>query len=148
MMKKLLILMLLLFASFEQSIAQINELSLSSQGLDQEDVFNVTAQILVLIFLIIFILSLIRLFFENKIKNKILDKGISEAQISAILNASSGSGKYVNVKWFSLVFGIGLGLTLVNYTMPLGIHSLAIMAFCVAFSFLGFHFFLQKKAGK
>jgi len=40
--------------------------------------------------------------------------------------------------------GIGLGLTIINYTLPLGIHSFAIIAFSIAASFLGYFLFLKQ----
>lgn len=147
-MKNTLITLLIVFSSFGQVIAQSNESFLYPQRLDQEDVFNVSAQIIVLIIVVVFILTLLKLSFENKIKNKIVDKGISESQIFSILQANTGDGNYVNIKWFALMAGIGVGLTIIHYTMPLGIHSLAIMAFSIASSFLGYHYFLQKKTGK
>jgi hypothetical protein len=42
---------------------------------------------------------------------------------------------------------LGAGLMIVNYTQPLGIHSLAIMAFSISLSFLGYYFFIRQ-AGK
>ena len=47
-------------------------------------------------------------------------------------------------KWFAMLAGTGVGLTLVNYTMPLGVHSIAIMSFSIAASFLGYYLFIRK----
>jgi hypothetical protein len=43
-----------------------------------------------------------------------------------------------------MLAGTGVGLTLVNYTMPLGVHSIAIMSFSIAASFLGYYLFIRK----
>jgi hypothetical protein len=38
----------------------------------------------------------------------------------------------------------GVGLIIVYYTMPLDIHSWAIMAISISFGFLGYYFFLRE----
>jgi hypothetical protein len=82
--------------------------------------------------------------FEHRLKNKIVDKGISENIAHSILETkATEDNKYANVKWFAILAGIGLGLTGVNYTQPLGFHSLAIMAFSISLSFLGYYFFIR-----
>lgn len=143
-----LTLFLITFSGIGELLAQNSRAVPYAARLDSEDVFNVSATIIVLIVVLAFIITVVRQVFENKIKNKIIDKGISESQISAIFQANSGDAKYVNIKWFMLMAGLGLGLTIIHYTMPLGVHSLAIMAFSVACSFLGYHYFLQRKTRK
>jgi hypothetical protein len=49
-----------------------------------------------------------------------------------------------NIKWFSIFAAIGIGLTIINYALPLGVHSLAIMSFSIAAGFLGYHLFLKR----
>ena len=143
-----LTLLIITFSGFRELFAQSKGALTYTENLDTEDVFNVSATILVLIVLLAFIITIVRQVFENKIKNKIIDKGISESQIEAIFQANSGDAKYVNIKWFMLLTGLGLGLIIIHYTMPLGVHSLAIMVFSLALSFLGYHYFLQKKTRK
>ncbi|HKC37674.1 MAG TPA: hypothetical protein VKB95_16470, partial [Chitinophagaceae bacterium] len=72
------------------------------------------------------------------------DKGISENIAHSILETkTTEDNKYANVKWFAILAGIGMGLTGVNYTQPLGFHSLAIMAFSISLSFLGYYLFIR-----
>jgi hypothetical protein len=78
------------------------------------------------------------------LKNKIVDKGISENLVASVLQTTTKQDGNLNIKWFSILAGIGAGLTIVNYTLPLGIHSLAIMFFSTAASFLGYYFFIKK----
>lgn len=143
-----LTLIVLTFCGINVLHAQSSKVVSYVEQLDSEDVFNVSASIIVLIVVLAFIITMTRQIFENKIKNKIIDKGISESQISAIFQANSGDSKYVNIKWFMLMVGLGLGLIIIHYTMPLGIHSLAVMAFSIAISFLAYHYFLQRKTEK
>lgn len=90
-----------------------------------------------------FILKAVKLFFDNRLKNKIIDKGISEQLAVSILQNKDDDNKKEAIKWFFLLVGIGLGLTIIYKQLPLGIHSAAIMAFSIAASFLGYYFYLR-----
>lgn len=91
-----------------------------------------------------FIINIIKRIFEHRLKNKIVDKGISENIAQSILETkATGESKYANIKYFAILAGIGIGLTGVNYTQPLGFHSLAIMAFSISLSFLGYYLFIR-----
>ena len=61
-----------------------------------------------------------------------------------LLQTNSGEEKHINIKWFAILAGLGIGLLLVYYTKPLDIHSLAIMAFSISLSFLGYYFFVKQ----
>lgn len=113
------------------------------QGIN-EDVFNACAAIFTAGLFMIFILAIIKRIMDYRIKNKIVEKGIPENIASSILQTSPNENRNTNIKWFALLTGIGAGLTIIYYTLPLGIHSLAIMAFCIAASFLGYYFFLKQ----
>ena len=115
----------------------------NTQGID-EDVFNACAAIFTAALVMIFILAIIKRIMDYRIKNKIVEKGIPENIASSILQISPNENRNANIKWFALLAGIGTGLTIIYYTLPLGIHSLAIMAFCIAASFLGYYFFLKQ----
>jgi len=108
-----------------------------------EEVFRICATIFVVLAFMVFILAILKGIFEYRLKHKIVDKGIPENIISSLLK-DKGEGRNINIKWFAILAGLGAGLTIVNYTLPLGIHSLAIMTFSIAFSFLGYFFYLKK----
>ena len=109
------------------------------------DIFEICAAIFVTGMVMFFIMIVMKKIFEHRLKNKIVDKGISEVVAQSLLeNRSTGENKNANIKWFAILAGIGIGLTGVNYTQPLGFHSLAIMAFSISLSFLGYYFFTRK----
>ena len=120
-----------------------NAQSSNTHGIDK-DVFNVSASIFTAGLFMVFILAIIKRIMDYRIKNKIVEKGIPENIASSILQTSPKENRNINIKWFCLLAGIGAALTIIYYTLPLGIHSLAIMAFCVAASFLGYYFFLKQ----
>ena len=108
------------------------------------EMIQILAAIFVVGMFMYFIINIMKKIFEHRLKNKIVDKGISENIAHSILETNStGDNKYANVKWFAILAGIGMGLTGVNYTQPLGFHSLAIMAFSISLSFLGYYLFIR-----
>ena len=109
-----------------------------------EDVFQVSAAIFVVLAFMVFILAFLKSILEHRLKNKIVDKGVPENVVSSILQSGTGEEKHRNIKWFAILAGIGAGLLIVYYTQPLDIHSLAIMAFSISLSFLGYYLFIKQ----
>jgi hypothetical protein len=91
----------------------------------------------------LFILTVAKRIMDYRLKNKIIEKGIPENIISSILQTNPKEDRNLNIKWFAILSGLGIGLIIVNYTQPLGIHSLAIMAISISTSFLGYFFYLK-----
>ncbi|HJV18706.1 MAG TPA: hypothetical protein VJ552_02400 [Sediminibacterium sp.] len=114
----------------------------NSMVVDKE-IFNICATIFVVGLLMIFILVIMKRNMDYRLKNKIIEKGIPENVASSIMQTNPKEDRNGNIKWFAILAGLGLALTIIDYTLPLGIHSLAIMAFCIAGSFLGYFFFLR-----
>lgn len=91
----------------------------------------------------LFILTVLKRVVDFRLKNKIVEKGIPENIVASILQTNPKEDRNMNIKWFAILAGLGVAFTLINFTLPLGIHSLAIMAFCIAASFLGYFFFIK-----
>lgn len=107
------------------------------------EVFRTIAIIFTMALIMLFIIIVIKRILDYRIRYKILSKEIPENVAASILQISPKEDKNSNIKWFALLMGFGAGLTIVYYTQPIGIHSVAIMAFCFAASFLGYFFFLR-----
>jgi hypothetical protein len=136
-MKKFLTLVVVLLSSLA-----LNAQPTVSSGIDH-DVFNICATIFVIGLFMLFILTIMKRIVDFRLKNKIIEKGIPESLVTSILQVNPKEDRNINIKWFSVLAGLGVALTIINYTMPIGIHSLAIMAFCIAASFLGYFFFIK-----
>ena len=109
-----------------------------------DEIFEVSAAIFVVGMFMYFIINVMKRILEYRLKNKIVDKGISENIAQSILETrTTDDSKNANIKWFAILAGIGLGLAGVNFTKPFGFHSLAIMAFSISLSFLGYYFFIR-----
>ena len=113
-------------------------------GLYAPEVFRVAAMIFTLGLFMWFILAIMKRLMDNKLKNKIVDKGVPDSIVASVLKTNPKEDLNANVKWFAILAGLGVALTAIHYTQPLGIHSLAIMAFCIAGSFLGYFLFLRQ----
>ena len=135
-MKKIIRVLILLILPFAANAQD-------GDSMDRE-VFRACSAIFVVILFMAFILAILKWILEHRLKNKIVDKGISENLVTSILQTTTKQDGNANIKWFTILAGIGAGLTIVNYTLPLGIHSLAIMFFSTAASFLGYYFFVKK----
>ena len=144
-MKKTITTIAVIFSVFAINAQDYNNLQQNTQF--DHEVFRICATIFVVALFMIFILTILKRILEYRLKNKIVEKGIAENAASSILQTSTNENRYINIKWFAILAGMGAGLTIVNYTQPLGIHSLAIMAFSISLSFLGYYFFI-KQSGK
>jgi hypothetical protein len=103
-----------------------------------------SAIILVLTLIAAFIIKVIKLILDYRLKNKMIDKGVSETLAGRMLQSNNKNNKHIALKWFSILAGIGVGLTLISLFPPFGIHSLIIMAFSVAAGFLGYYYFTSR----
>lgn len=119
-----------------------NAQNIGANKIDKE-IFNVCATIFVVGLFMVFVLVILKRNLDFKLKNKIIEKGVSENIAASILEPSNKDERNSNIKWFAILTGLGLGFTIISYTLPLGIHSLAIMAFSIAAAFLGYFFFLR-----
>jgi hypothetical protein len=91
----------------------------------------------------LFILTIMKRIVDFRLKSKIVEKGIPENIVSSILQTNPKEDRNINIKWFAILAGLGAAFVIIKFTLPLGIHSLAIMAFCIAASFLGYFFFIR-----
>jgi hypothetical protein len=108
------------------------------------EMMRIIATIIFLGLFMLFILTMLKRVFEYRLKNKIVEKGISENISSSILETKTTEDKNINVKWFAILAGLGAGLAIVNYTQPLGLHSLATLCLSTSLSFLGYYIFLRQ----
>jgi hypothetical protein len=138
--------MLLTFAAHAQAFAQ-NVTDDPKVIIDREfmrELLTNSGVLLGIFLFTTFFLTIIRSFLDSKLKNKLIDKGASENVVNQLLQPLNKDSKLEPLKWFSILSGIGLGLALIGAFQPLGIHSLAIMAFSLAAGFLAYYFFTKK----
>ncbi len=88
-----------------------------------------------------FIIKLIKLILDHRLKSKMIEKGVSEGIVAQLVDTHKKDAKSTSLKWFITLLGIGIGLTLVSLFPALGIHSIIIMIFSIACSFLAYYYF-------
>ncbi len=123
------------------------EVANNNSGLDINEMFKVVATIGILLIVMIFTMIITKRIQDFKLKTMIIEKGIPDNIALSVLRPDNPKEGNSNVKWFAILAGIGLGLTIINYNQPIGLHSLATMVFCLAGSFLGYYIF-EKKSSK
>ena len=115
--------------------------------IDREYV-RIIATVFVLYLIITFIITIIKSILDFRLKSKMVDKGVSDTVVEQFLQPQNKDAKTQAIKAFLILAGIGVGLTAIYFTIPLGIHSFAIMAFSIALSFLGYFFFIRRSEYK
>ena len=140
-MKKIITILCILFISLE-SRAQEKYSPLTDQAFMSE--MGRTAYVILLFALIMgFIIAIIKMLLDYRIKRKMIDKGISEELASKLLQTGKNS-KNEALKWFLILLSIGTGFLLVGLNQPLGLHSIAIIAFTMAAGFITYYFLIRK----
>jgi ABC-type Fe3+-siderophore transport system permease subunit len=87
-------------------------------SLSDPEVLRVVSAISFVILFVVFILASQKRYLDHKLKNKIVDKGVSENIAASILQTNPHENRNSNIKWFLLLSGIGAGLHRKN-TQPL-----------------------------
>jgi drug/metabolite transporter (DMT)-like permease len=113
-----------------------------------EEFVHVTGTLIGIYLFTSFFLAIIRMALDSRIKRRMIERGISETAVSQYLEPARTDRKSSAIKWFLICACSGIGLGIVNFNLPLGIHSVAIMAVCISLSFLAYYFFIQRSEKK
>jgi FtsH-binding integral membrane protein len=107
------------------------------------DMVNLCGIVLVIYLISAFILQLFRQNLDYRLKSKIVEKGTAENIISQLVQPDKKDPRNMILQWLCTLSGIGLGFILMMVTEPIGLHSLAIMAFCVVAGLGAYYFFTR-----
>ena len=139
-MKRITTIILLLIYSISVN-AQTTYVISRDRGITTE-LMRSTVAIIVLYIIAAFLISIVRIILNDRLKKKMLDKGVP---VEVIANMLPPKNEQVSaIKWFSVLMAISLGLLIINYTTPLGVHSIIIMTVCVSLGFLGFYIWAKR----
>lgn len=109
-----------------------------------ENMFKICATILVVAMSMVFILSLVKNIFAQHLKKKIIENGVSESLATSVLKSGTADDGDANLKWCLLLAWLGVGLVIVHYTTPLGLHSLAILSLSISAGFLSYFIYTKR----
>lgn len=138
-MKRIITIMALLFFSLAAN-AQNYYLFPRDRGITTE-LLRSTVATLVLYIIISFILSMTRMVLNNRLKNKMLEKGVSGEVIAQMLPPKNELT--IAAKWISILTAISVGFLIISF-LPPSIHSITIMVVCVALGHLGFYLWAKR----
>jgi hypothetical protein len=139
-MKKIIVAMFILFTS-TAVFAQDDKGPLIDRSVIFE-VLNACAIVGVIYLISNWILQMMKTNLDYRLKSKILEKETAENIIVQLVQPNkkdNGNGKTI-LQWFYVLAGIGAGFTIIDFTRPYGVHSLAIMAFCIAAGFAAYYY--------
>ena len=134
------------------TIIMLMTLSLNAQSvyklLDGKEIsrelIDIPASLLAVILVFLFLLNAIKWILNYRLKSKMIDNDVSNDIINQLLQPGKNETRQQAIKWFIILMGIAIGLTIISFFQPLGIHSLAIMIFSIAISFLAYYFYLRR----
>lgn len=107
------------------------------------ELIDIPASLLAVYLVSLFLLNAIKWILNYRLKSKMIDKGISNDIVKQFLQPEKNETKQQAIKWFIILTAIGIGLSIISFFQPLGIHSLAILIFSIAFSFLAYYFYIR-----
>ena len=141
-MKKISIITALLTAAVT---AQAQDLTTPlKQGSSLELGFRIFAITVCMYLIGTFIITIVKLVLDYQLKSRMIDRGFSEGDISRFFRPGNTAIRNTALKWFAVLAGVGFGLTIVTLSQPVGLHSLAIMAFCISAAFLVYAQFIKR----
>ncbi len=117
----------------------------TTEALSQTLHVDVIVPVILVGLLVFWIISLVKYLLEHRLKNKIIDREISEQLATSILEKNSKNKNDEAMKLAILLCSVGTGLMITYCTMPLHIHSLAIIAFSVGAGYLGYFSYLKNQ---
>lgn len=96
------------------------------------DLVHICAMLLVIYLISSFILQLVRNNFDFRLKSKIIERQTDEHIVSQIIQPDKPNSLSSILQWICALAAVGIGFLVIELTEPYGLHSLAIMALCVA----------------
>lgn len=122
----------------------ISSPSIQPDALAPEPQTEIIWPLLFISFLVVMLISVVKYFLDFRLKNKLIDKGMSDQFSAYSLNKNDHEKKDEAVRLAIIFCGIGFGLFLIYLSAPIDIHSLAIMSFSLGISYLAYYFYLRK----
>ena len=105
------------------------------------DVFNICGILMVMYVIANFILGILQRNLDHRVKNRIIEAGTPESILMHLLPApdKKKDNRKTILQWICVLLGLGVGLSIIDLTMPFGLHSVAIMVFSIAAGFLAWY---------
>ncbi|NSL90985.1 hypothetical protein [Chitinophaga solisilvae] len=110
-------------------------------GEQQPELMRSAVAVIIIYLVASFILSLIRILLDDRLKKKMIEKGVPGEVIANMLPRNNHL--IAAVKWICILVAVAAGLAIIsNY--PLSIYSVIIMAVSVALGLLVYYFWAKR----
>ena len=107
------------------------------------DILHIGTMLIAIYLIASFILQIFKTGMTARIKNRMLDKNTEENIVKELLQPDKKENKNYILQWFFILVAIGVAFLLLMLTSPFGLHSLAIIAFCIAAGFGAYYYFTK-----
>jgi hypothetical protein len=141
-MKKSIALVILTLTSITLKAEEVYKLQDGSEISRQ--IIDIPASILAVYIVSVFLISVVRAILNFRLRLKMVEKGVSVEIINQLLQPDKNEGKKTAIKSFLVLTGIGLAVAINLFFLPIGIHSLVITIFSLAFSYLAYYYYLKR----
>jgi hypothetical protein len=108
------------------------------------DVLHIGTMLITVYIISSFILQIFKTGMTARIKNRMLDKNTEENIVKELLQPDKKENKNYILQWFFIMIAIGIAFLLLMLTSPFGLHSMAIIAFCIAAGFGAYYYFTRE----
>lgn len=95
------------------------------------------------------IIAILREVSQNKLRHRIVDKGMDPAEAGALFRSASAAPRWTSLKWGMVLTGIGLVL-LIGQILPVDFSEEAVigaMMVAAGLALLAFHFVMSRAVG-
>ncbi len=141
-MKKSIAIGILTLISISSNAEEVYKLQDGSEISRQ--IIDIPASILAVYIVSVFLISVVRAILNFRLRSKMIEKGVSIEIMEQLLQPDKNEGKKTTIKSFLILSGIGLAVAINLFFLPIGIHSLAITIFSMAFSYLAYYYYLKR----
>ncbi|OJV22561.1 MAG: hypothetical protein BGO21_05230 [Dyadobacter sp. 50-39] len=137
MKKKISILLTTIFPA----LAKVE--TIKSTYIDRDQVaLGVT--ILLVAFILLFLLELTSRYFQYKLKEKVLESGVTDQLATLLLQPDRKQSLRSCIKWLVIFLGLALGFCIIAWTDPSVWAGLAALSLCLSGSLLAYYIFLKR----
>lgn len=137
-MKKTILILPILFLS-----GQVDAQTAMNHYIDRDQI-ALAVTVLLVAFLLAFLLELIKRYLDYRLKEKILEWGITHEVATLLLQSGQPDLKRTCIKWFLIFLGLSCGFAIVAVLGLTMWTALAAITLCLAGSFLAYFFFLTR----
>jgi len=109
------------------------------------DALHIFTMLIAIYIITTFILNMVKAGLDSRLRSRLIDRQAPENIVMQLLKPEKKEGGNTILQWVCTLASIGIGLTLVGFFKPFGLHSVAIMAFSIAAGLLSYYWFSKKR---